>query len=169
MLTGSFASAYYGVPRATQDVDFVIAGTPEELQRFVTLLPHDQYYEDLTPLLQSKQHPTMFNVVDLNTGWKIDLILRKERAFSKTEFERRQAATIQGIPMFIASAEDVVISKLEWAKLGRSARQIEDVAAILRVSWTEMDREYLRHWIKELELTTEWDRASHLADVHDLG
>ena len=71
--------------------------------------------------------------------WKIDLIIRKSRAFSQEEFRRRQRVSLHDVPLFVPSAEDVVISKLEWAKLAPSRRPIEDAAAILRVLWDLFD------------------------------
>jgi len=75
----------------------------------------------------------LFNVIDLASGWKIDLIIRKSRAFSQEEFHRRQRVDLQTLSLYVASAEDVVVAKLEWSKLAQSQRQIEDVAGILRV------------------------------------
>jgi 23S rRNA A1618 N6-methylase RlmF len=91
----------------------------------------------------------LFNVIDLAAGWKIDLIIRKSRAFSQQEFGRRQLVSVQGVPLFVASAEDVVIAKLEWAKLAQSQRQIEDVAAILRLRRESLEWPYLEKWISE--------------------
>jgi len=125
MLTGSFASAYYGVPRATQDIDIVVAPTTDQLRTFVDLLMGDECYVDLHAALEAHQRQSLFNVVDIVTGWKIDIIIRKSRVFSEEAFRRRARFTLQGIPLFVATAEDVVISKLEWAKLAQSARQIE--------------------------------------------
>src|SRR5580698_1186876 len=90
MLSGSFASAYYGAPRSTQDIDLVIAVTPAQLRAFVQGLPSSEYYVDLDAALQAHEGQSMFNVIDLATGWKIDLIFRKSRAFSEGEFRRRQ-------------------------------------------------------------------------------
>ena len=101
----------------------------------------------------------MFNVVDLATWWKIDFIIRKSRAFSQEEFRRRQRVELQGLPIFVASAEDIIIAKLEWSKLAESRRQIEDVAAILRLRWESLDRPYLEKWIGELGLAKEWNDA----------
>ncbi len=115
--------------------------------------------------LDAYERQSLFNVIDLATGWKIDLVIRKSRAFSEEEFSRRQLVDLQGIPLFIASAEDVVISKLEWSKLAQSQRQIEDVAAILRVRWDALDRSYLESWITELGLTREWKEAQLAAGV----
>jgi hypothetical protein len=167
MLTGSFASAYYGAPRSTQDIDVVIAATPVELRKLVQLLPTNEYYVDFEAALQACNHQSMFNVVDLVTGWKIDFIIRKARAFSEEEFRRRTQVHLQGLSLFVASAEDVVLSKLEWAKLAESSRQIEDVAAILRLQWTSLDRAYLGEWIRELGLATEWKNACTAASISE--
>jgi hypothetical protein len=159
MLTGSFASAYYGVPRTTQDIDVVVAPTKDQLRTFVHLLRQYEYCIDLDAALEAQQRRSLFNAVDVVTGWKIDFIIRKSRAFSEGEFRRRTRFDLQGLPVFVATAEDVVISKLEWAKLAQSARQIEDVAAILRMRWDSLAHSYLGKWIDELELTTEWNGA----------
>ena len=110
----------------------------------------------------------MFNVVDKTTGWKIDLIMRRSRAYSAEEFGRRRSAQVQGIPLFIASAEDVVISKLEWATLGESQRQLEDVASVLRMRWDSLDHIYLQKWIAGLGLQTSWNEAQRLAGLAEL-
>lgn len=164
MLAGSFASAYYGAPRSTQDIDFVISTTAEQLRTFVQLLSEDKYYVDLDAALQARKQQSMFNVIDVATGWKIDLIIRKSRAFSEEEFRRRQLVVVQGSRLFVASAEDVVISKLEWAKLAQSQRQIEDVAGILRLLTDSLDRAYLEKWILELGLDAEWNNARRAAE-----
>jgi|SRR5271157_4700585 len=167
MLVGSFASAYYGAPRTTQDIDLVITATSEKLRTFVSLLPSNEYYVDLESTLEACRRQSLFNVVDLASGWKIDLIIRKSRAYSQEEFCRRKQINLQDIPLFIASPEDVVISKLEWAKLAQSQRQIEDVAGILRMRWDSLDRVYLEKWILELDLTTGWSDARRAAGVFE--
>jgi len=163
MLTGSFASSYHGLPRATQDIDFVIAPTREQLRELITHLSAPEYYADEAAALDALAHETQFNVIDLTTGWKIDFICRRDRPFSRTEFERRTRADVEGLPLFIATAEDVVLAKLEWAKLGGSHRQIEDVAGLLRVRQGDLDQEYLRHWVAALELTSQWVAAHRAA------
>jgi hypothetical protein len=159
MLTGSFASAYYGVPRSSQDIDLIIEVTPVQLRTLIQFLPGDEYYADLEMALQAREQQSLFNVIDLLTGWKIDLIFRKSRLFSEGEFSRRQPIVLQGFTIFAASAEDVVIAKLEWAKRAQSRRHIEDVAGILRMRWDLLDDAYLEKWIVELGLATEWKDA----------
>jgi Nucleotidyltransferase of unknown function (DUF6036) len=167
MLSGSFASAYYGAPRSTQDIDLVIATTPAQLRTFVQNLPSDEYYADLDAALKAHKRQSLFNVIDLRTGWKIDLIICKARAFSQEEFRRRQLVKVQELPLFVASAEDVVVSKLEWSKLSQSKRHIEDVAGILRMRWELLDRSYLEKWIVELGLLEEWKDARRVAGISE--
>jgi hypothetical protein len=165
MLSGSFASAHYGAPRSTQDIDLVIEATPAQLRAFVEALSGNEYYADLKSALEAHKRQSMFNVIDLATGWKIDLILRKSRAFSQEEFRRRQRVNLHDVHLVVASAEDVIVSKLEWAKLAQSRRQIEDAAAILRARWDALDHSYLAKWIGELGLTDQWSEARRAAGI----
>jgi hypothetical protein len=109
--------------------------------------------------LEAHERRSLFNVIDSATGWKIDFIIRKSRAFSEEEFGRRRLFDIEGTSLFVASAEDVIIAKLEWSKLSKSQRQLEDVAAILRVRFERLDHSYLEKWIAELGLRGEWKDA----------
>ncbi len=152
MLTGSFASAFYGVPRGTQDVDLVITATPEQLRSFVASLPRDEYYVDEAAALDALRDGTQFNAIDRVEGWKIDFIFRKRRPFSETEFERRRPGAISGIPIDVVTPEDLVLAKLEWAKLGESRRQIDDAAGILELFSTRLDWDYLEQWADSLSL-----------------
>jgi hypothetical protein len=163
MLTGSFAAAHYGVLRSTQDIDFVIEATPAQLRAFVESLSATDYYSDFDSALKALNQESMFNVIDNATGWKVDLIVRKSRPFSIEEFGRRQSVDLHGVSLFVASAEDAIISKLEWAKLAQSRRQIEDAAAILRARGNDLDRFYLDKWMGELGLTREWSTARQIA------
>jgi hypothetical protein len=165
MFSGSFASTFYGAPRSTQDIDMVIDATPEQLRVFAEALPSEKYYVDLDAALESHRRRSMFNVIDLATGWKIDLIIRKTREFSQEEFRRRKCVALQDVPIFVATAEDAIISKLEWSKLAQSQRHIEDVAGILRLQWPLLDRSYLEKWIAELGLDDQWLQARSASGI----
>lgn len=167
MLTGSFASSYHGAPRATQDIDIVIAPSPDQLRALTRFLPETEYDVDLNAALEAYARESQFNIVDLTTGWKVDLIMRKSRPFSRVEFDRRAAVDLHGLRLFIATAEDVLLAKLEWAKLGGSQRQIEDAAGILRIRTGELDRDYIKNWVRELELEQEWEAACREADISE--
>jgi hypothetical protein len=165
MLTGSFAGAFHGAPRATQDIDLVVAPTVDQLRALVTRLPAVEYYVDADAALEAHRQQGQFNIIDLATGWKIDLIIRKARPFSREEFSRREVADFEGMQLAIATVEDVLIAKLEWAKLGESQRQFEDVARILTIRASELDRSYLARWIAELGLEEQWQRACQAAGI----
>jgi hypothetical protein len=144
MLTGSIASSYHGEGRASQDIDLVIAPDEAQLRAFLRSLPSPSYYVSADAALDALRRRTQFNVIDMASGWKVDLIVRRDRRFSRIEFDRRLTVDALGIRLTIATAEDVVLSKLEWAKLGASERQLEDVAGILRDPQTTLDREYIQ-------------------------
>src|SRR5262249_7801892 len=122
MVAGSLASSYHRQPRATMDIDLVIDPTAEQLERFLVLLGEDEYAspESAREALQKR---SMFNVIDLNGGWKADLIVRKDRPFSVAEFARRQAGAVGGQTLPVASAEDTILAKLEWDRITPSERQ----------------------------------------------
>jgi|KBSMisStaDraftv2_1062788.scaffolds.fasta_scaffold40621_4 hypothetical protein len=165
MLTGSLASAHYGAARSTLDIDIVIEATAEQLTAFVRSLPVTEYYVNLDAALDAHRHQSLFNVIDTETGWKIDLILRKSRAFSLEEFGRRSSINVQGHQLFVASVEDVVIAKLEWSKLAQSQRQVEDVASILKIRSQTLDKSYIRKWVSELEIEPQWEQAKLAAGI----
>ena len=165
MLTGSLASSLYGPPRSTMDIDIVIAPTPIQLKTLVQALPQSDYYADLNMAMESLKQESMFNVIDQQTGWKIDFIIRKSRPYSQVAFERRRSEVIDTVPVIAATPEDVIISKLEWAKLGESSRQIRDVAGILKLQSASLNRSYLERWIKELDLQSQWDAACSMKTI----
>jgi hypothetical protein len=106
------------------------------------------------------QRRGMFNVIDHATGWKIDFIFRRNRAFSREEFERRSAMNLLGVDVFMASAEDTILAKLEWSKAsGGSERQRRDIAGIIATLGDSLDQAYLEHWLRELDLESEWTIA----------
>ena len=164
MLTGSFASAYHAVPRATQDIDLVIAPSGEQLRELARAFSSPAYYCDLDAALEALDRESLFNVIDVGTGWKIDFIIRKSREYSRTEFTRRQLVTFEGLNLYIAAAEDVLLSKLEWAKLGESGRQLEDAAGLLRRRDDDLDRAYLEHWVERLRVGEQWETVQRLAE-----
>lgn len=88
----------------------------------------------------------MFNVVDFDEGWKADFIIRKDRPFSVEEFGRRQVRTHLGGSLPIASAEDVILAKLEWDRISPSDRQVHDAVNVATVQWSTLDQDYLRRW-----------------------
>jgi hypothetical protein len=164
MLAGSFASTYHGDPRTTNDIDLVIDPSRAALESFLRGLDPERFYVSAEAAITAFERRGQFNVVLLDSGWKADLILRKERPFSRAEFERRQHAEIAGVALFVATAEDTIVAKLEWARAGESERQLRDVVGILEMSGEGLDRDYIVRWVAELGLQSLWDRANAEVD-----
>jgi hypothetical protein len=160
MIAGSFASTAHGLPRTTQDIDIVIDPRQASLNSLLAAMATDAYYVDRDTALDALQRRSMFNVVDMASGWKIDFILRKNRAFSREEFRRRAPIDMLGVPLFVASAEDTIVAKLEWSRdSGSSERQLRDVAGIVATRGAELDVAYIELWVDELGLAAEWAKA----------
>jgi hypothetical protein len=165
MLTGSFASSFYEALRSTQDIDVVIAPTVEQLRQLLDCLQRDEFYADADAAFSAYREQSMFNALDHETGWRIDFIFCKSRAFSKEKFRRRKAITFQGVQLFVATAEDVILAKLECAKVGESQRQFEDAAIVLKKQWGSLDRAYLDRWIVNLAIEAEFKNALQVAGL----
>ena len=157
MLTGSLAAAYYATPRATQDIDVVVETAEGGIDRLVERLSAAGYYVDSAAAREALRTQGQFNAIDPGSGWKVDLIVRKTRPFSRTEFERREKATLLGVDVSLASLEDVLIAKLEWAKLGDSALQRRDAVQLLERAGDRLDLPYVEAWVRELGLESEWN------------
>ncbi len=150
MVVGSLASTYHGEPRTTQDVDVVIDPTARQVDQLLAGLDPALFY--VGDAVHALARRDMFNLIDLASGWKIDFIIRKERAFSGVELDRRRPAEILGVSLCIATAEDTVLAKLEWAVSGHSERQLADVATVLAVSGEHLDWDHLWRWAETLGL-----------------
>jgi hypothetical protein len=160
MVVGSFASSFHGVPRSSQDLDLVIDPDAASLQRFLADLPAEQYYADADAALEALHRRGQFNVIDMATAWKADLIVRKARPFSVEEMQRPIEGDLLGARVRIASPEDTLISKMEWAELGGGSElQLRDAAGILSLHGKDkLDVAYVERWVRELGLEESWRR-----------
>jgi predicted nucleotidyltransferase len=165
MVVGSFASNLYGTGRGTQDIDIVVSATPDQIRALLNLFPKNRYYFDLTSALEAYRHKSMFNILDTDRGWKIDIIFEKPSPYHRQAFQRRTGGDIENVPLLVATAEDTILSKLEWAKMGESLRQVEDVIGILKVRAERLDRAYIEKWVQELGLGSQWDLARKAAGI----
>jgi len=156
MITGSVASSYHGEPRATRDLDVVIEADRPSLSRLVERLRTGGLYVDLTAALGALTAQGQFNAIDASTGWKVDFIIRRDRPFSRAEFARRMRADLLGTAAFIATPEDTILAKLEWAMTSGSARQLADVSALLDVGRETLDLEYIDRWADSLGVGDAW-------------
>lgn len=159
MVAGSLSSSFHGEARATNDIDVVIAPTPEHLETLLTSFGEDYYVSPEAARDALRQRAT-FNVIDLVGGSKVDLIVRKDRPFNQEEFRRRRPAVL------LASPEDTILSKLEWARLGASERQLRDVRGVAAVQGDRLDMNYLRRCAEELGVSEQLEQV--LRDAQQL-
>ena len=164
MVTGSVASSHHGRPRMTQDVDVVIDPEPAALARLVEELQVGGFYVDAGVAEHALRTRRQFNVIEGSSAAKIDLIICKNRPFSRLELSRgARTEIVPGLRAALATPEDTILSKLEWArKAGGSERQLADVAGVLEVSGAGLDRDYVERWASELGVLDLWralDRA----------
>lgn len=156
MVAGSFASSYHGHGRSTQDLDLVVDPSPATLDAWLASVDLGTGYVDAEVARDALRRRGQFNLIDFATAWKVDLIVRKDRPFSRSEFDRRVAATIAGVAVYVVSAEDTILSKLEWARQGGSERQLRDVRGVLEVMQGRLDLPYLEHWVRVLGVEDGW-------------
>src|SRR6184192_3225569 len=148
MLTGSMAMNYYAQPRMTRDIDVVIAIARKHVGRVVALFRPD-YYVSEENIRESLAHESIFNLIHQESVIKVDCIIRKGSEYRRAEFERRQRISIRDFSTFIVSKEDLIVSKLFWAKDSHSEVQLGDVRNLLATGY---DAAYLQHWTRELGL-----------------
>jgi hypothetical protein len=159
MLTGSFAASYHGRPRATHDADLVIDPEGGRFDDFLAGVEAAGFYVSPAGARLALQHRRQFNVIDMGTAAKIDLIIRKDREYSREEFSRRRTVTWGAVDMTIISPEDAILSKLEWSKKGDSERQLRDAAGVLELN-PGVDRAYIDRWAGVLGVLDEWRALS---------
>ena len=102
---------------------------------------------------RAARNHAMFNMIHNSLVVKVDCIVKKDTEYRRVEFSRRRAVSIADHKVFIVSAEDLILSKLDWAKESRSQMQLEDVRNLLR-SVQALDRVYLNQWVDRLGLST---------------
>ena len=150
MISGSIALNYYAQPRLTRDIDIVVALRREDAERVTSLFAED-FYIDAEAVCNAIVQLGMFNIIHYDHVMKVDFIVRKETPYRQEEFARRSAVDIDGVTMWLVTAEDLLLSKLAWAAESRSEIQFQDVRNLIR-SVADLDWTYIERWADELTL-----------------
>jgi len=152
MITGSFAMHAYATGRLTYDIDAVIEVGSGDAAKFESRFLPD-YYVDRVSIQNAVMRNSMFNMINLSTGVKVDCIIKKETGFESEKFTRRHQSEIDGFRFWVISKEDLILSKLDWAKHSLSEKQFLDLRGLLE---SGADTEFLRQQIARLRLDQVW-------------
>lgn len=166
---GSFASALHGVMRATMDADLVADLRLEHTDPLAQALGN-AFYADVEMMRDAVRRHSSFNLIHLETTFKVDVFVAKPRTFDRSQLARRQLYLLSEDPeryAYVTSAEDIILSKLEWYRIGGevSDRQWRDVLGVLKVQGDRLDRDYLRRMATELKVADLLERAFGEADL----
>lgn len=152
---GAVASLVHGIYRTTADVDIIAEISLGQVPAFVQSLK-GTYYVDADMIKDAIRHRSEFNVIHLDTMFKVDIFLPKRRPFDQAvrqRVQRNELKILEESSVFnMESPEDVILTKLEWYKMGGgvSDRQWGDILGVLKVQKQHVDRDYLRHWAAEI-------------------
>ena len=158
LVTGSMATILYGEPRFTNDIDIVVQLSAKRIGDFVQAFPSDEFYLDDERIRQAVESRGQFNVLHPASGLKIDVIIPKMDEFDRSRFTRaRRVRPANDYEATFASAEDVIVKKLQFHVEGGSDKHLRDIASVLRISGADLDRDYVTEWADRLGLREIWD------------
>lgn len=157
VVVGSVASSMHGFSRTTADADIVADLRPENVSALHAALK-DEYYADDQAMRRALSLRRMFNVIHMDTLFKVDIYAPKGDEFSRQQFERARRETFlpgEAGGAYVATPEDTILAKLQWHRRGGevSERQLTDVLGVLKVQRERLDLEYLREWAGRLEVS----------------
>jgi len=157
MLTGALAQNYYAVERMTADVDIVVDLGIDDVPRLVAEFQKD-YYVSPESVLSAVRNRSQFNLIHLECVIKVDCIVKKTSEYAEAAFGRRRPAEVAGASTYVVSKEDLILSKLLWAKRSESERQLHDLRRLLS---TEYDSTYVEAWAERLGVSELLARCRH--------
>lgn len=151
-VTGSWASMVYGDPRTTHDIDLIVALTVEQAQQLADAFPPPRYYADANWMREASALGEFFNIIDTQTGLKIDVWPLKNEPYPQEQFARRLRQNIAGRLIWTLTPEDVILSKLLWFKMSESQTQWRDIVGVWQAQKDKLDVDYLRGWAAQLSV-----------------
>jgi hypothetical protein len=166
MLTGSIVSSLQGEPRSTHDIDVIIAIQRSKVKALVDAFPATDFYLDQESILEAIHRQSMFSLIDLKRGGKVDFWILTGEDFDQSRFKRKYEERFMGTRMQVSSPEDTILAKLRWARLsGGSEKQYTDALRVYEIQFGKLDLEYLERWVKKLDVESLWKRLKEEAEI----
>lgn len=159
LLSGSFAVSYYGYPRSTHDIDFVIEAKQKDLPNLIDLVSElgKSYLVDVNQITKAVETSSQFNIYHVGTGIKIDFWPIRDNSFEKNKFKKAKELIIDRQKIKVITAEDLILTKLLWSKKVISERHLRDCTGILKIQGDKLEMSYLLKWVNRLKLKSLFD------------
>jgi len=166
MVTGAVASSLQGEPRSTHDIDLVAAIEETKVTELIKAFPPPVFYLSEESIINAINNESMFNLIDVNTGDKVDFWLLTDDPFDQSRFSRKYVEEVMGMRIMVSSPEDTILVKLRWANLsGGSEKQLTDALRVYEVQFERLDMDYLRRWAKKIGVAPMLKRLKDKAEV----
>jgi predicted nucleotidyltransferase len=151
MITGALASSLQGAPRTTHDIDVVVVMGEGDAQRLAEDFNAPDYYLDVRSIMEAVRRKSAFNLVESETGLKVDFWMLTDEPFDKSRFSRRYMENLEGFDVYFSAPEDTILMKLKWANMmGGSEKQYTDALRVYELQYEVLDKEYLEDWAGRL-------------------
>ena len=165
MVSGSLVSSLQGEPRSTHDVDIVVAIRHSSAKPLAAAFPPPDYYLTEESILDALRTNGLFNLIDVNSGDKVDFWMLTDQPFDVSRFKRKRIEDVLGTRIFVSAPEDTILMKLHWGKeSGGSDKHIIDALRVYEVQYGLLDLEYLRNWARTLGVSSLLDRIEEQAE-----
>ena len=161
MLVGSMAGNYWGVPRSTHDIDFVIEYDETQVSSILKAFQDDFFIQEIT-VESGLGPPHQFDALDNRSALKVDFFRVAGDEYEFERFRRRRRVTLFDQPAWIAAPEDVLLHKLRWHTISPTDRQLTDARGIFLISGADLDRKYMDHWAVSGESSRRRSRSGSL-------
>jgi len=162
IVSGSIAAIFYGEPRLTNDVDFVVFLNENNVRQLGEIFPPAEFYVPPVETIYAelmREHRGQFNIIHMDTGFKADFYLTGRDECNAWAFRRKQQVQFEGETVVLAPPEYVIVRKLEYYREGGSQKHLRDIRSMLAVSGDQLDQAELDQWIQRLGLEQQWREA----------
>jgi hypothetical protein len=166
MVTGSVASSLHGEPRSTHDIDLVVGMPVEAVKKLMLAFAPPDFYLSESAMMDALRDKSMFNLLSLKDGEKVDFWILTDEPFDRSRFARKRVELVLGMSLSISTPEDTILAKLRWAKLsGGSEKQWNDALRVFELQGRTLDLDYLTHWAKQLDVEDDWRQLQSAAEL----